>query len=380
MSHEPRACPVARRDGSTSVLRGWRHGAAPWRRPGSGPEAVSLDERPARFRRGSRWSEPAFLWSVVQTLTMRRLLIIGLAALAGCVQAQRPVAGRPGQPLIIGHRGASAYLPEHTLPAYALAHAQGADLVEPDLVCSRDGVLVCLHDLTLERVTDVAARFPGRARADGRWYARDFDWSELERLTVAGPEGDGTLYRLARLTDALELVERLNDQAGRSVGVIPEFKQPAWHLAEGVDLVASTQEILARWSERNPGAAVVVQCFDLDALQVAAGPLDLPVRRVWNLSGSLPSPADLEGRTRDLAGIGLSRGAFQGPEAPGPALLQRARELGLEVFVWTFRGDEAALTEFLRRFCVDAVFVDDPDVGCRAREAARAPSAAGATP
>ena len=63
-------------------------------------EAVSLDERPARFRRGSRWSEPAFLWSVVQTLTMRRLLLIGLAALAGCVQAQSPVAGRPGQPLI----------------------------------------------------------------------------------------------------------------------------------------------------------------------------------------------------------------------------------------------------------------------------------------
>ncbi len=313
---------------------------------------------------------------------MRRLLLIGLAALAGCAQAPGPrpdPASPPLRPLIIGHRGASAYLPEHTLQAYALAHAQGADLVEPDVVCSRDGVLICLHDLTLERVTDVAARFPGRARADGRWYARDFDWSELEGLTVAGPEGDGTLYRLARLTDALELVERLDDRTGRTVGVIPELKQPAWHLAEGTDLVASTQEILARWSEGNPGAAVAVQCFELDALQRAAGLPDPPLRRVWNLSGSLPSPADLQERTEGLVGIGLSRGTFEGPDALGPGLLQRAHELGLEVFVWTFRGDEVGLTEFLRRFPVDAVFVDDPDVGCRAREAARAPSAAGAT-
>jgi len=341
---------------------------------------VSLDERPARFRRGSRWSEPAFLWSVVQTLTMRRLLLIGLAALAGCVQAQSPVAGRPGQPLIIGHRGASAYLPEHTLPAYALAHAQGADLVEPDLVCSRDGVLVCLHDLTLERVTDVAARFPGRARADGRWYARDFDWSELEGLTVRAPEGDDTVYRLARLTDALDLVTRLNHQSGRSVGVVPELKQPAWHRADGVDLAEAVQELLASWSARNTGAAVVVQCFERDALRGIAGSSGRPARRVWNLSGSLPSPEDLEERTVGLAGIGLSRGTFEGPDAPGPALLQRAHELGLEVFVWTFRGDEAALTAFLRRFPADAVFVDDPDVGCRAREAARGPAAVRSIP
>ena len=311
------------------------------------------------------------------------LLLLGLAALAGCAQTQRPgsiSAHTSPRPLIIGHRGASAYLPEHTLEAYALAHAQGADLVEPDVVCSRDGVLVCLHDLTLERVTDVAARFPGRARADGRWYARDFDWSELERLTVAGPEGDGTLYRLARLTDALELVERLNDQASRSVGVIPELKQPAWHLAEGVDLVASTQEILARWSEQNPGAAVVVQCFERGALRGSPDSSGRPARRVWNLSGSLPSPEDLEEGTVGLVGIGLSRRTFEGPDAPGPALLQRAHELGLEVFVWTFRGDEAALTAFLRRFPADAVFVDDPDVGCRAREAARGPAAVRSTP
>jgi len=282
------------------------------------------------------------------------------------------------RPLIIGHRGASAYVPEHTLEAYALAHAQGADLVEPDVVCSRDGVLICLHDLTLERVTDVAARFPGRARSDGRWYARDFDWSELEELTVTGKELDSTAYRLARLTDALDLIERLNDRTGRLVGVIPELKQPGWHQTEGVDLTEAVQEHLARWSARNPGAAVVVQCFERDALRETAGSSGRPSRRVWNLSGSLPAPEDLEERTGGLAGIGLSRRTFEGPDPVGPALLQRAHELGLEVYVWTFRGEEAALTDFLRRFGVDAVFVDDPDVGCRAREAACAPSTAGA--
>ena len=332
---------------------------------------------------GSGAAGPANGPPFVQTLSMRRLLLIGLAVLAGCVHAPGPPpapVGESGRPLIIGHRGASAYLPEHTLEAYALAHAQGADLVEPDVVCSRDGVLICLHDLTLERVTDVARRFPGRARSDGRWYARDFDWSELEGLGVSGPEGDDTVYRLARLIDALDLVTRLNERSGRSVGVVPELKQPAWHLAEGVDLAEPALEVLARWSEENPGAAVVVQSFDRGALRTAAGGPDGPARLVWNLSGSLPSPDALEERTEGLAGIGLSRATFEGPDALGPGLLQRAHELGLEVFVWTFRGDEAALTEFLRRFPADAVFVDDPDLACRAREAARGSSAARSIP
>ncbi len=124
----------------------------------------------------------------------------------------------------------------------------------------------------------------------------------------------------------------------------------------------------------------MVQSFDREALRTAEGVPDCPARLVWNLSGPLPSPDDLEERAEGLAGIGLSRATFEGPDALGPGLLQRAHELELEVFVWTFRGDEAALTAFLRRFPADAVFVDDPDVGCRAREAARGPAAVRSTP
>jgi glycerophosphoryl diester phosphodiesterase len=90
----------------------------------------------------------------------------------------------PGVPkkLVIAHRGASGYLPENTLPAYAMAYAMGADYIEPDLVMTRDGVLICVHDICLEATTDAAAVFPNRARGDGRWYAADFDVKEIRLL------------------------------------------------------------------------------------------------------------------------------------------------------------------------------------------------------
>jgi len=86
--------------------------------------------------------------------------------------------------VIIAHRGASGYLPEHTLPAKALAYAMGADFLEQDVVATRDDQLVVLHDIYLDRVTNVAERFPGRAREDGRYYARDFDLGEMRTLKV----------------------------------------------------------------------------------------------------------------------------------------------------------------------------------------------------
>ena len=330
----------------------------------------------------------------------RSVLLAGLllASLVpvGCAP-RRPAAlegpSSAGRVLVLAHRGASAARPEHSLAAYELAHAQGADLIEPDLVCSRDGVLVCLHDLTLERVTDVAQRFPGRARADGRWYAADLDWSELEVLRCAAG-GDGSEGReghgLVRLDDMLALVTRLNQESGRTVGVVPEPKRPAWHAAQGLDLIGPTRRALLAWSERNPGAPVVVQCFEREALGALADPRAEDASAggghragrdgepggcwplVWNLSSPLPGPDELGTLCAGLDGIGLPRSAFEGDGAPGPALLERARALGLMVVVWTFRGDEEGLARFLGRFPVDGVFADDPDVAIRARGRAAA--------
>ena len=318
----------------------------------------------------------------------RSVLLTGLllASLVPVGCAPRPPAAlngpsSAGRVLVLAHRGASAARPEHSLAAYELAHTQGADLIEPDLVCSRDGVLVCLHDLTLERVTDVGQRFPGRARADGRWYAADLDWSELEVLRCAAGGEGGEGHGLVRLDDMLALVTRLNQESGRTVGVVPEPKRPAWHAGQGLDLVGPTRRALLAWSERNPGAPVVVQCFEREALGALADPRAVgggecwPL--VWNLSSPLPEPEELGALCSGVDGIGLSRKAFEGEDAPGPALLERARALGLMVVVWTFRGDEEGLAGFLRRFPVDGVFADDPDLALRARARLEAGAAGG---
>ncbi len=153
------------------------------------------------------------------------------------------------RPAVIAHRGASAYLPEHTLAAKGLAHEMGADYLEQDVVASRDDELIVLHDVHLDRVTDVASRFPDRARPDGRFYVRDFELRELrslrvcERMTEDGtavypdryPARSGE-FRINTLLEELDFIQRLNRETGRVAGIYPEIKRPHWHKAEGIDI------------------------------------------------------------------------------------------------------------------------------------------------
>ncbi len=153
---------------------------------------------------------------------------------------------------VIAHRGAPGYLPEHTLAGVAMAHAMGADYIEQDVVLSRDGELLVLHDLTLDAVTDVAERFPGRERQDGRFYALDFDLAEIRTLRVhERRRADGepafpgrfarsdVTFRVPTLREEIALIQGLNRSTGRDVGVYVEPKSPAWHRAEGRDLLAA---------------------------------------------------------------------------------------------------------------------------------------------
>ena len=140
-------------------------------------------------------------------------------------------------PIVIAHRGASGYLPEHTLAAKALAHGLGADYLEQDVVATRDSQLVVLHDLHLDDVSDVAVKFPGRYRNDGRHYVIDFDLAELKTLTIferrapgaATPKfparfpADVGLFGIATLQQELELIRGLNRSTGRAVGIYPEI-------------------------------------------------------------------------------------------------------------------------------------------------------------
>ncbi|MEL6367208.1 MAG: glycerophosphodiester phosphodiesterase [Pseudomonadota bacterium] len=187
-----------------------------------------------------------------------------------------PRPQRFAMPIVIAHRGASGYLPEHSLAAKALAHASGAAFLEQDVVATRDDQCVVLHDIHVDRVTDVAIRFPGRARDDGRFYARDFDLEELKQLRLtertdaagkpvfperfpAGPTG----LTIPTLSEELALISGLNRSTGREVGVYPEIKRPAWHHEEGVDLAALVLDALAKHGYRDHPEEVFLQCFDL---------------------------------------------------------------------------------------------------------------------
>ena len=170
-------------------------------------------------------------------------------------------------PIVIAHRGASGYLPEHTLAAKALAYGLGADFLEQDVVATRDGALVVLHDLHLDDVSDVARRFTGRQRADGRHYVIDFGLAELQTLRLferrlpgsTAPRypdrfpADVPVAGITTLADELRLVQGLNKSMRREVGIYPEIKEPAWHRRHGVDLAA-------RLTAGRPGVRPVLRC------------------------------------------------------------------------------------------------------------------------
>jgi len=165
---------------------------------------------------------------------MNRILIIWVLAVVSVVR------GADTRPLVVAHRGASGYLPEHTLAAKAYAHALGADFLEQDLVLTKDDVPVVLHDVHIDTVTDVAKQFPARKRADGRFYALDFTLAELKQLRVTErfnaktgapvfakrfPAGLSE-FHISTLEEELQLIQGLNRSTGRVVGIYPEIKQP----------------------------------------------------------------------------------------------------------------------------------------------------------
>ena len=135
--------------------------------------------------------------------------------------------------------------------AYAMGYAQGADYVEQDLVLTRDGVFICLHDIHLDETTDVAAVFPGRRRGDGRWYAADLTLEEVrrlrahERLRHRFPR-DAARFAIPTFEEAIELVAGLNRTTGRRVGIYPELKAPRWHREQGLAMEESFLAVLDR--------------------------------------------------------------------------------------------------------------------------------------
>ena len=201
------------------------------------------------------------------------LLSLVLLATQNMTSAQNPV--------IIAHRGASGYLPEHTLPAATLAHAQGADYIEQDTVLTKDNVPIVLHDVHLDTVTDVATKFPQRNRPDGRFYAIDFSLAEIKQLNVQErinlktgqavfpnrfPVGKSA-FKIPTLAEEIELIQGLNHSSKKEVGVYVEIKAPAWHRMQGKDISSLVLAELERYGYTQEYDNAFVQCFDPNELK-----------------------------------------------------------------------------------------------------------------
>ncbi len=297
------------------------------------------------------------------------LLLVALTAALAAV---------PPAPFSVAHRGASAYAPEHTRQAYELALAQGADYVEQDLGLTRDGVLVCLHDLTLERTTDVEQVFPDRATVerDGaterrRWYVDDFTLAEIRRLD-AGSWFDPS-FAGARVITFQEAIDLVKGKAG----IFPELKGPARLRAKGLSLedavvTALRKNGLDRASLVKGRPAVLLQSFEEQSLRTLASRLPAIPRTFLigtpEAAQRWLTAAGLREMRAFVTGVGPARALVDAR----PALVADAHAAGLTVVPWTFRAARGSAAEaataksdmlrFTGTHGVDGLFTDNPDL------------------
>jgi glycerophosphoryl diester phosphodiesterase len=327
------------------------------------------------------------------------------------------------EPIVIAHRGASGHRPEHTLEAYRLAIEQGADYIEPDLVATRDGVLVARHENEISSTTDVAdhPEFANRRTTksiDGEevvgWFTEDFTLAELKTLRarerlpeLRTTEFDGQ-FEIPTLEEVLDLLDEVNGRSpsGRTVGVYPETKHPSYFAEIGLPL----EEPLVRalhghgWSE--PEDRAIIQSFEVSNLKrlrqmtrlplvqlVAAGgrPPDLARSGDPRTYADLVTPAGLAEIATYARGIGPHKRLVLSPDDRGglgspTSLVGDAHRAGLLVHVYTLRAENAHLPESLRRgdapgdagdmgaealafleAGVDGFFTDHPELGVAAR-------------
>lgn len=305
------------------------------------------------------------------------------------------------QPLIIAHRGASGYAPEHSMAAVAIAHAQNADFIEQDVVLTRDHVPVVLHDLVLDRISNVRDIFPEKHRPNGHYYVMDFSFSELQQLKLverSNKEGeqrypkrfarDQGHFHVMSLGQQIELILGLNRSRSHNSGLYVEFKSARWHKKHEYDLINSTMGVLARYgfTEAEPPAPIYLQSFDPEVLRrlkrefMTSIPLiQLIAENSWNESevdyNTMRTAAGLETLSSYAHGIGLwVNHVYLGLDENGKPkfsdVVKNAQAAGLQVHVYTLRADDLPegvesyqqLKQWLTDLGVDGFFTDFPDL------------------
>lgn len=337
-------------------------------------------------------------------------------------QQQHAHAAR--KPLVIAHRGASGYVPEHTLAAYALAVLQGADYVEPDLVMTRDGQLVARHDNELGLTTDVAQRpeFAARKRTqtvDGvsleGWFSEDFTLAELktlraiERIPQVRPGNtrfDGQ-FEIPTLQEIIDLVKSLQLSQQRVIGLYPETKHPTHFQQLGLAMEKPLLAVLKRNGYASAKAPVYIQSFEVENLKTLSRMTSIRlIQLLWtdgqpydqqalgtDLSyAQMITPKGLKAIARYASGIGPEKGMIIPRDAAGnlttpTSLVSDAHAARLKVHPYTFRAENAFLPADLRNGSdptargdidtelrtflatgIDGLFIDQPDIAVRLRE------------
>ncbi|ELL7085951.1 glycerophosphodiester phosphodiesterase [Vibrio fluvialis] len=342
---------------------------------------------------------------------MKKILTLSLLALACSASVS-------ANPLVIAHRGASGYLPEHTLAAKALAYGMKPDYIEQDVVMTKDDQLVVLHDHYLDRVTDVAERFPGRARADGRYYAIDFTLAEIKSLRVTegfniddkGNKVAGfpdrfpmwkSTFTVPTFAEEIELIQGLNKSLGYDIGIYPEIKAPWFHRHEGKDISKAVLDVLKQYGYDSKEDKVYLQCFDANELKrihdelLPSMKMDLNLVQLmaytdWNetmtYQGEQATPYSYDwmfepGGMKKVAqyadGIGPWKPMLVDDKSTKDniiikPLMGEAKAAGLVVHPYTFRADKGRIAPYAENFDgmldvfynqvkVDGLFTDFPD-------------------
>jgi glycerophosphoryl diester phosphodiesterase len=300
------------------------------------------------------------------------------------------VSGQKGMndKLIIAHRGASGYLPEHTLESKALAYGMGADYIEQDLVLTKDDVPLVLHDIYLDDVTNVSEVFPDRARKDGRYYTIDFTYDEVLQLKaherIDRDTGESVYpdrfplglssFSLHSLNAEIELIQGLNKSTGRQVGIYPEIKNPGFHKKEGKDISRIVLDILKEYGYSDKEDLCILQCFDrweLRRIRVELGSRLFLTQLLENRSEldelqAYAAYADAIGPWYGMLINGINlKGQLTFSDA-----VETAHQFGLQVHPYTYRKDDfkgfSSFEELLRvsfeDLDVDGVFTDFPDL------------------
>ena len=304
------------------------------------------------------------------------------------------------KPLIIGHRGASGHRPEHTLESYRLASEMGADFIEPDLVSTKDGVLVARHENEIGGTTDVAVKFPDRKATKTidrqsltGWFTEDFTLAELktlranERLAFRSHEFDGR-FEVPTFDEVIELAQKLGRDRGRTLGIYPETKHPTYFRGIGLPLEQKLLASLAKYGWDKKESPVFIQSFESDNLK------DLrkltPVRLIQLTDVRSPerlTDAGLKAIAQYADGIGPDKSsvipvAADRTVGPPTDLVQRAHAAGLLVHIYTIRIDKEFLSPSYdghpeleyQRFAalgVDGMFTDFPDAAVKALRPAK---------